>query len=211
MRLLCGCSAKAGRDQAAQAGRDGAGADHNSRPKDPVSCKIPRSFFVIPSAPRSESPVASSRISPPPPDVGARVLAEVLRRGPLAPDSVSSAVFGHVAQAGTGMNPARQATLNGGLPESVPARTVNRGRAGTCRQGDREDPRHGAAVAAHRCRRDRALRAVFSPRRVPGSSPARHGPSMAACGRAGLPTILIRTLTGINGLRHDLAHDAGQG
>ncbi|MFO7758694.1 MAG: thiolase family protein [Roseovarius sp.] len=60
------------------------------------------------------------------PDLGARVIAEVLRRGHLAPDSVSSVVFGHVIQAGTGMNPARQATLNGGLPESVPAMTVNR-------------------------------------------------------------------------------------
>lgn len=60
------------------------------------------------------------------PDLGARVIAEVLRRSTLAPEKVSSVVFGNVIQAGTGMNPARQATLNGGLPEAVPAMTVNR-------------------------------------------------------------------------------------
>ena len=60
------------------------------------------------------------------PDLGARVIAEVLRRSGLAPDKVSSVVLGNVIQAGTGMNPARQATLNGGLPEAVPAMTVNR-------------------------------------------------------------------------------------
>src|SRR6056297_1147232 len=59
-------------------------------------------------------------------DLGARVIRDVLRRSGVAPDKVSSVVFGNVIQAGTGMNPARQATLNGGLPEDVPAMTVNR-------------------------------------------------------------------------------------
>jgi acetyl-CoA C-acetyltransferase len=59
-------------------------------------------------------------------DLGARVVREVLRRSGLAPDKVASAVFGNVIQAGSGMNPARQAALNGGLPDSVPAMTVNR-------------------------------------------------------------------------------------
>jgi len=48
-------------------------------------------------------------------DLGARVIRDVLRRGGVAPDKVSSVVFGNVIQAGTGMNPARQATLNGGF------------------------------------------------------------------------------------------------
>ena len=60
------------------------------------------------------------------PELGARVIAEVLRRSGLAPDKVASVVFGTVIQAGLGMNPARQAALNGGLPETVPAMTVNR-------------------------------------------------------------------------------------
>jgi len=60
------------------------------------------------------------------PDLGAKVIGDVQRRSDVAPDKVSSVVFGNVIQAGTGMNPARQATLNGGLPESVTAMTVNR-------------------------------------------------------------------------------------
>ncbi len=59
-------------------------------------------------------------------DLGALVVGELLRRSGLAPDKVASVVFGNVIQAGSGMNPARQATLNGGLPESAPAMTVNR-------------------------------------------------------------------------------------
>ncbi|TVP96274.1 MAG: acetyl-CoA C-acyltransferase, partial [Roseinatronobacter sp.] len=60
------------------------------------------------------------------PELGALAISEVLQRSGLAPEKVSSAVFGNVIQAGAGMNPARQATLNGGLPDSVPAMTVNR-------------------------------------------------------------------------------------
>ncbi|WP_296643394.1 thiolase family protein [Roseinatronobacter sp.] len=60
------------------------------------------------------------------PDLGAQVIAELLRRSGVSPDKVSSVVFGNVIQAGSGMNPARQATLNGGLPKDVPAMTVNR-------------------------------------------------------------------------------------
>jgi acetyl-CoA C-acetyltransferase len=60
------------------------------------------------------------------PELGALVISEVLQRSGLAPEKVSSVVFGNVIQAGAGMNPARQATLNGGLPDSVPAMTVNR-------------------------------------------------------------------------------------
>lgn len=62
----------------------------------------------------------------PAPDLGARVIEGVLKRSGVGLDKVSSVAFGNVIQAGTGMNPARQATLNGGLPEDVPAMTVNR-------------------------------------------------------------------------------------
>jgi acetyl-CoA C-acetyltransferase len=51
---------------------------------------------------------------------------ETLRRSGLSPEIVDGAVFGHVITAGAGMNPARQAALNGELPVSVPAMTVSR-------------------------------------------------------------------------------------
>jgi acetyl-CoA acetyltransferase len=39
---------------------------------------------------------------------------------------VDAAIMGNVIQAGAGMNPARQAALNGGLRKEAPAMTVNR-------------------------------------------------------------------------------------
>jgi len=58
--------------------------------------------------------------------LGATVVEAVLNRSGLPAERVDAAIFGHVVQAGAGMNTARQAALNGGLPESVPAMTVNR-------------------------------------------------------------------------------------
>jgi len=62
----------------------------------------------------------------PAPALGAAVIREALRRSGLAADVVDTVVMGQVIQAGAKMNPARQATIGGGLPVSVPALTVNR-------------------------------------------------------------------------------------
>ncbi|SAK98809.1 acetyl-CoA acetyltransferase [Caballeronia calidae] len=61
-------------------------------------------------------------------DLGAAAIAETLRRAGSALDraSVDTVVFGNVIQAGNRMNPARQASVGGGVPVSVPALTVNR-------------------------------------------------------------------------------------
>jgi acetyl-CoA C-acetyltransferase len=59
-------------------------------------------------------------------DLGAAVIKEVLRKTGLPGSKIDSAVLGNVIQAGNGMNPARQAAVNGGLPASSPALTVNR-------------------------------------------------------------------------------------
>lgn len=58
--------------------------------------------------------------------LGAAVVRETLRRAELAPEAIETVVLGHVIQAGTKMNPARQAAIGGGLPVQVPALTVNR-------------------------------------------------------------------------------------
>jgi acetyl-CoA C-acetyltransferase len=64
-------------------------------------------------------------------DVGAVELAtivvrEAVRRAGIRPDQVDEVILGCILQAGLGMNPARQATIKAGLPESVPATTVNK-------------------------------------------------------------------------------------
>src|SRR5207237_6216313 len=59
-------------------------------------------------------------------ELGATVVRETLRRSALDPARVGSVVMGNVIQAGNGMNPARQAAINGGVPVAGPAMTVNR-------------------------------------------------------------------------------------
>jgi acetyl-CoA C-acetyltransferase len=59
-------------------------------------------------------------------ELGATVVRETLRRAKLDPAAVGSVVMGNVVQAGNKMNPARQASIGGGVPVSVPAMTVNR-------------------------------------------------------------------------------------
>lgn len=58
--------------------------------------------------------------------LGAAVIAETLKRAGLSPGKIESVVMGHVVQAGAGMNSARQAALQGGIPKDVPAYAVNR-------------------------------------------------------------------------------------
>jgi acetyl-CoA C-acetyltransferase len=61
----------------------------------------------------------------PAPELGAAVLAELLKRARLSGDQVSEVILGQVLTAGAGQNPARQAVIKGGLPQSVPAMTIN--------------------------------------------------------------------------------------
>lgn len=59
-------------------------------------------------------------------ELGALVVSESLRRSGLDAEQIGAVVLGNVLQAGNRMNPARQASIGGGLPVSVPALTVNR-------------------------------------------------------------------------------------
>jgi acetyl-CoA C-acetyltransferase len=51
---------------------------------------------------------------------------EAVARAGVRPEQVDEVVLGCILQAGLGMNPARQAAIHAGLPESVPAVTVNK-------------------------------------------------------------------------------------
>ncbi|MEX0732407.1 MAG: acetyl-CoA C-acetyltransferase [Aquisalimonadaceae bacterium] len=59
-------------------------------------------------------------------DLGAAVIKDALRRAGITGESVDTVAMGNVVQAGNRMNPARQAAINGTVPVSVPAMTVNR-------------------------------------------------------------------------------------
>jgi acetyl-CoA C-acetyltransferase len=62
----------------------------------------------------------------PAPDLGAVVIRAAVERAGLKPDDIETVAMGNVIQAGTKMNPARQAAVQAGLPVTVPAMTVNR-------------------------------------------------------------------------------------
>ena len=59
-------------------------------------------------------------------DLGAIVVREAVKRAGVAPADVGEVIMGCVIQAGLGQNPARQAALKGGLPDTVSAVTVNK-------------------------------------------------------------------------------------
>jgi len=60
------------------------------------------------------------------PQLGAIVVREAVKRAGVRPEDVDEVIMGCVIQAGLGQNPARQAALNGGLPSTVSAVTVNK-------------------------------------------------------------------------------------
>ncbi|HMK93226.1 MAG TPA: beta-ketoacyl synthase N-terminal-like domain-containing protein, partial [Thermoleophilia bacterium] len=59
-------------------------------------------------------------------DMGAIVMKEALDRAGVSADQLDEVIFGNVIQAGLGQNTARQAELKAGIPDDVPAITVNR-------------------------------------------------------------------------------------
>ncbi len=58
--------------------------------------------------------------------LGAVVVREAVKRANLDPKQVDECIMGNVISAGLGQNPARQAAIFGGLPDSVGALTINK-------------------------------------------------------------------------------------
>lgn len=58
-------------------------------------------------------------------DLGATVMAEALKRSSVAPELVDEVQMGCVLSAGLGQNVARQASIKAGIPQEVPAYTIN--------------------------------------------------------------------------------------
>jgi acetyl-CoA C-acetyltransferase len=59
-------------------------------------------------------------------NLGAIVIREALARAQVDPARVDEVIMGQVLAAGCGQNPARQASLGAGVPEHVPAMTINK-------------------------------------------------------------------------------------
>jgi acetyl-CoA C-acetyltransferase len=62
----------------------------------------------------------------PAPELGAAVINELLRRARLEGGQIGEVILGQVLQAGAGQNPARQSVIKAGMPDHVPAMTINK-------------------------------------------------------------------------------------
>ena len=62
----------------------------------------------------------------PAPELGATVVKELLRRSGLEGSQIGEVILGQVLTAGSGQNPARQTVIKAGLPNTVPAMTINK-------------------------------------------------------------------------------------
>ena len=58
-------------------------------------------------------------------ELGAAVIAEVLKRSGLAADQIGEVIMGQVLAAGSGQNPARQSVIKSGLNQATPGMTIN--------------------------------------------------------------------------------------
>ena len=59
-------------------------------------------------------------------ELGAHVIKGLLAKTDIKPDMISEVIMGQVLTAGVGQNPARQASIRAGLPDMVPAYTINK-------------------------------------------------------------------------------------
>jgi acetyl-CoA C-acetyltransferase len=60
------------------------------------------------------------------PQLGAIAIKEAVRRSGIAPETIDEVIMGNVVSAGIGQAPARQAAIYSGLPDDIPAFTVNK-------------------------------------------------------------------------------------
>src|SRR5947207_4260520 len=61
----------------------------------------------------------------PAPELGATAIRALLAQSGIKPEQISEVILGQVLTAGSGQNPARQASIKAGLPTSIPAMTIN--------------------------------------------------------------------------------------
>jgi acetyl-CoA C-acetyltransferase len=59
------------------------------------------------------------------PELGAAVIQELLKRAKLSGEQINEVILGQVLTAAAGQNPARQSVVKSGLPQGVPALTIN--------------------------------------------------------------------------------------
>lgn len=87
--------------------------------------RIDREVFIVGAVRTPIGRMGGSLASVSTTELGTIVVKEALSRAGALPERVDEVVFGCVLQAGLGQNVARQISLASGIPETVPATTIN--------------------------------------------------------------------------------------
>src|SRR6185503_4739891 len=61
-----------------------------------------------------------------PADLGSAAAAAAMTRAGVPPSAIDEVLIGHARQTGSGPNPARQVGIRAGIPDTVPAQTINK-------------------------------------------------------------------------------------
>src|SRR2546425_12635106 len=83
-------------------------------------------ILIVGAARTAIGKFGGSRAKMPAAELGALVIRKLLERAGVAPQQVSEVIMGQVLTAATGQNPARQAAIRAGLPDMIPAMTINK-------------------------------------------------------------------------------------
>ena len=83
-------------------------------------------IVIVAAARTAVGKFGGSLAKTPAPELGATVIKALLARTGLAGDQIGEVILGQVLTAGSGQNPARQAVIRSGLPDLVPAMTINK-------------------------------------------------------------------------------------
>ena len=82
-------------------------------------------IVIVAAARTAVGKFGGSLAKTPAPEMGAAVVAEVLKRSGLQANQVNEVILGQVLAAGAGQNPARQSVIKSGLSQATPALTIN--------------------------------------------------------------------------------------
>ncbi len=82
-------------------------------------------IVIVAAARTAVGKFGGSLAKTPAPELGAAVVADLLRRANLSGEQINELILGQVLTAGSGQNPARQTVIKSGLPQGVPALTIN--------------------------------------------------------------------------------------
>ncbi|MEO7055537.1 MAG: acetyl-CoA C-acetyltransferase [Caldimonas sp.] len=82
-------------------------------------------IVIVAAARTAVGKFGGSLAKTPAPELGAAVIVALLERARLTGDQIGEVILGQVLTAGSGQNPARQSVVRSGLPQSVPALTIN--------------------------------------------------------------------------------------